>query len=168
METNIIDPSTVYWITRCDAITVMACVGAIISGAVCAIFSIKYFSEEGEVRVLEHKLETAQAAVAKHGREKGNGSYYDPKTHGQVLDETEAALSKGKALRRSSLLLALRFGTVCSVFSLITTFVPTTQQAAAIYMIPKIANNEQVQKASSELYTIAMEWLKELHPKQEK
>jgi uncharacterized membrane protein len=30
--------------------------------------------------------------------------------------------------------------------SLLVTFIPTTKEAAAIYLIPKIANNEQVQK----------------------
>ena len=44
------------------------------------------------------------------------------------------------------------------------TMLPTTKEMAAIYVIPKIANNENVQEIGSELASLAKEWLKELHP----
>ena len=44
------------------------------------------------------------------------------------------------------------------------TMLPTTKEMAAIYVIPKIANNENVQEIGSEMITLAKEWLKELHP----
>ena len=48
--------------------------------------------------------------------------------------------------------------------SIVRTMLPTTKEMAAIYVIPKIANNENVQEVGSEIMTLAKEWLKELHP----
>lgn len=42
---------------------------------------------------------------------------------------------------------------------------PTSKEAAAIYLIPKIANNEKVQAIPSKLLTLADEWMEELRPK---
>lgn len=44
------------------------------------------------------------------------------------------------------------------------TFVPTTRQAAAIVIVPKIANNEKVQMVGNHLYELAVEWMEELRP----
>lgn len=40
------------------------------------------------------------------------------------------------------------------------TFLPTTKQAAVIYVLPKVANNEQLQTEAGELYGLAKEYLK--------
>lgn len=48
------------------------------------------------------------------------------------------------------------------------TFVPTTKQAAAIMIVPKIVNNEKVQMVGNQLYDLAVEWMEELRPKKEK
>lgn len=48
---------------------------------------------------------------------------------------------------------------------LVSVFVPTSKEAAAIYLIPKIANNEKVQAIPSKLLTLADEWMDELRPK---
>lgn len=45
--------------------------------------------------------------------------------------------------------------------------VPSTTQMAAIVVVPKIVNNEQVQTVGSKLYDLATEWLDELRPKKE-
>lgn len=50
----------------------------------------------------------------------------------------------------------------------IATFVPSTKQMAAIIVVPKIVNNEAVQSVGNELYTLALDWMKELRPKKEK
>lgn len=42
---------------------------------------------------------------------------------------------------------------------------PTSQEAAAIKIIPRIANNEDVQGVGTELVTLAKDWLHELKPK---
>lgn len=48
------------------------------------------------------------------------------------------------------------------------TFVPTTKQAAAIVIVPKIVNNEKVQMVGNQLYDLAVEWMRELRlPKKE-
>lgn len=43
--------------------------------------------------------------------------------------------------------------------------IPTSKELAAIYVIPKVANNERIQNFSSEIATIAEDWLKELKTK---
>lgn len=52
---------------------------------------------------------------------------------------------------------------LCS-FGLVLT--PTTNEMAAIMIIPKIANNEDIQGVGSEIVSLAKDWLKELHPKE--
>lgn len=42
--------------------------------------------------------------------------------------------------------------------------IPTTKQAAIIYCLPKIANNEQVQKIPDKILKLSNEWLDELSP----
>ncbi len=45
---------------------------------------------------------------------------------------------------------------------------PTTREAIAIVVIPKIANNEQVQGLGQDMIDTARDWLKELAPKKQK
>ena len=45
--------------------------------------------------------------------------------------------------------------------------VPSTAQMAAIVVVPRIVNNEQVQTVGSRLYDLATEWLDELKPEKE-
>lgn len=46
-------------------------------------------------------------------------------------------------------------------------FIPSSKTAAAMYVIPAIANNEKIQDAGDRLYTLAVEWMEELRPKSE-
>lgn len=68
-------------------------------------------------------------------------------------------------------LVALRVvkgGVVALILSLCgLVFVPTTKEAAAIAILPRIANSETVAEIGVEAKTLALEWLKELHPKGE-
>lgn len=41
---------------------------------------------------------------------------------------------------------------------------PTTEEAAAMYVIPAIANNEKVQTVGNRLYDLAVEWMEEFRP----
>lgn len=43
-------------------------------------------------------------------------------------------------------------------------FIPSTKQIAAIFIIPKIANSEKVEKIGNGLYDLAVEWMNELKP----
>ena len=57
------------------------------------------------------------------------------------------------------------------IFSLITVLfilTPTTKEACAMYVVPKIVNNEKVQNIGQEFYDLALDWMKELHPKKVK
>ena len=47
---------------------------------------------------------------------------------------------------------------------LFLTFLPTTKEACAIYIVPKIVNNEGIQNIGKEFYDLALDWMKELHP----
>lgn len=44
------------------------------------------------------------------------------------------------------------------------TLTPTTKEACAIYLIPKIVNNESVQEIGVDIKTLARDWLEELRP----
>ena len=44
---------------------------------------------------------------------------------------------------------------------------PTTKEMAAIYIIPKVANNEQLQGLGQDLVDLAKTWVAELMPKKE-
>lgn len=62
-------------------------------------------------------------------------------------------------------------GLVCLVPMLggaICVFVPTTKEAVAILVIPKIANNEDVQGLGADTVALAREWLQELRPASKK
>ena len=41
-------------------------------------------------------------------------------------------------------------------------FVPTTKEAAAIIIVPAVANSEKAQKVGNKLYDLTMEWMNEL------
>lgn len=43
-------------------------------------------------------------------------------------------------------------------------FVPTTRDAAAMAVIPALANSERVQTVGNAVYDLAVEWLEELRP----
>lgn len=47
-------------------------------------------------------------------------------------------------------------------------FTPNTKQACAMYVIPKIINNERIQEVGKEFYDLALDWMKEMHPKKSK
>lgn len=51
---------------------------------------------------------------------------------------------------------------ICSVLN---SFIPTTREAAAIVMVPAIANSEKVQTVGNRLYELAVEWMDELRPR---
>ena len=47
-------------------------------------------------------------------------------------------------------------------------FMPTTKEMAAIIIVPKIANSEKVQTVGNKLYDLAVEWMDNLKPNNEK
>ena len=65
----------------------------------------------------------------------------------------------------------IRSGVVLVITGLFAAFTPTTKQACIIYVLPKIANNEQVQQVPQKLLDIANrqldEWVKEYTPKKD-
>lgn len=70
----------------------------------------------------------------------------------------------------SALYMTYAFGCclVLSIFCLAgIAFVPNTKQAAAIYVLPRVVNNEQLQQLPNKLLELSNEWLDELKPRKE-
>ena len=51
------------------------------------------------------------------------------------------------------------------VFGFANMLTPTTREAAAILIVPRIANSEKVQTVGNHLYDLAVEWMDELRPR---
>lgn len=54
---------------------------------------------------------------------------------------------------------AISFSVVFVITLLLTVMVPSTKQAAVVYCLPKIINNEQVQKVPDNLLRLANQWI---------
>lgn len=54
-----------------------------------------------------------------------------------------------------------RFGISFAIVLFFAVMVPDTKQAAAIYCLPKIVNNDQVQKMPNNLLRLANQWIDE-------
>ncbi len=69
-----------------------------------------------------------------------------------------------------ALVMTRMFGLGC-VLSLLciagVAFVPNTKQAATIYVLPRVVNNEQLQQLPNKLLELSNEWLDELKPRRE-
>ena len=53
----------------------------------------------------------------------------------------------------------------CACSTLLACIIPSKTEMAAIVVLPAIVNSEAVQTIPAELTTLAIEWMKELHPK---
>jgi len=51
------------------------------------------------------------------------------------------------------------------VLIILGVMIPTTKQMAVIYVIPKVANSQIIQKIPSKILALSEEWLEELRPK---
>ena len=95
----------------------------------------------------------------------GNGSCET--FHGKSDEELENIHAR---LRRTSARCAVAAFLLLSASvaaGVLTAFLPTTREMAAIIMVPAVANNEKVQTVGNKLYDLAAEWLDELRPKKE-
>jgi hypothetical protein len=72
-----------------------------------------------------------------------------------------------KTLRKFKWIFWLGFFLVVFCSSILL-FLPTTKEMAAIWIAPKIINNEKVQQLPNNAVDFANEWLKSFKPKQEK
>lgn len=61
-------------------------------------------------------------------------------------------------------LLSLLIPLIGAFFIFVSTFIPTTKEMAAIYIIPSVANNESVQAIPNSILNLANEWMEELRP----
>lgn len=55
-------------------------------------------------------------------------------------------------------------GIVSVILVVAIVLTPTTKEAAAIYLVPKVANSQEVKQTCGELYNLAVDWLHELKP----
>lgn len=58
-----------------------------------------------------------------------------------------------------------KFTIFIAIMWAVTCLVPSQKEIAAIYIIPKVINNEDISKLPSNLAELANEWIKELKPK---
>jgi len=76
-----------------------------------------------------------------------------------------AALCNGEKI--AWLVKSMTVGWLISLISLLVSlFIPTTKQVCAMWVIPKIANNEQVQEIPDKIMEVANEWIDEIRPHQ--
>lgn len=66
-----------------------------------------------------------------------------------------------KKTRKAAKPWAISFGIVFAFTLLFAVGLPSTKQAAVIYCLPKIVNNEQVQKMPNNLLKLANQWIDE-------
>ena len=71
-----------------------------------------------------------------------------------LVNEDMSVVTKNKALLRK---LAYLIGGLL----LVNTFLPSTKTAAAMHVLPAIANNETIQNEASEIYQLAKQALKD-------
>lgn len=143
-----ITPSQIYWLTRLDGIkellTETTSFGHFIVGCLLALAA----------------LVTIHIVFASNG----SIDWY----HGRTVDEMEKAKDKWRVVRKQLLkyCLPITFA-VLIVSKTVNTFIPTIKEAAAIYVIPMIANSEAAQQlpdVATEFVVLAKDWLKELRP----
>lgn len=89
--------------------------------------------------------------------------YSETDEHGNRLTNKQIVESKqvGNVFLRIVFPVLLFLFTICV---LTATFLPSTKQAAVIWLLPKIATEENLDRAQSEageLYDLAKQWLKE-------
>jgi hypothetical protein len=53
---------------------------------------------------------------------------------------------------------------LCLILGITALFIPTTKEAIAIIVIPKIVNNERVQQLPPKMLDLVDEWIEELRP----
>ena len=70
----------------------------------------------------------------------------------------------GSDLKLRNLKPVLWCGIMSVLFFVAIVLTPTTKEAAAIYLVPKVANSQEVKKTCGELYNLAVDWLHELKP----
>ncbi len=71
--------------------------------------------------------------------------------------------------RRTFLKKALKVSTLLwAVFLLLSVFTPSSKTVAAMYVVPKIVNNENVQKLPDEMLQLFRESIKDMMPKKGK
>lgn len=76
-----------------------------------------------------------------------------------------AAGEEGKAIHKATRPAFRWTLPVGAALCLISCFLPDTKTVAAMYVLPKIANNESLDEISSSMKTLAVEWMDELRPK---
>lgn len=77
---------------------------------------------------------------------------------------TDEYINSTRSLGDKIVCMSLAPFVVWLILFIVNAFIPTTKEAAAMYVIPAIVNNEKVQTVGNRLYDLAIEWMDEFKP----
>lgn len=138
MTNEIITAADIYWLTRLDGLKSIATV-------TCVAFGV------ASVFLLVAGIDCRNATRTSYGELPWK----------QVPDEVARVKSK-------LMLRLLRWTAPAFLVAVAAAvMIPTTKEAVAILVIPKVANSEGVQGLGSDLVGLAREWMEELRPAKE-
>lgn len=89
-------------------------------------------------------------------------------TTGSVISIIIAMISRVESGEKQYTKFAILFASATIVAASVIMLIPSSKEMAAILIIPKLTQNEQVQKIPGKLLTLADEWMEELRPEKEK
>lgn len=127
--------SQVYWLTRLDGIGVLLTTLAIISAVAVGMTVLASFIAMDFVNI---------------------DLAYD---HSRKMGEKKQAAWLATRKR------AVRWVAAPLILGAASVFVPTTKEAAAILVLPAVANSQDVQAMSKDIVQLAREWIDEARPK---
>ncbi len=170
MQNQVISPWVVYVITRLDALStpllVFASVGAVVAVIAGIIWCVQTMDESEALGIVEKANRLTKEQVVAADMEARR--HWDSKTMSErVAEAHERSAGAAYLARRAAraFKLALFVSLASTALHVVT---PTTREACAILLIPKIANNEDVQGVAVEVRDLAREWIKALGPKEGK
>ena len=140
-----ITTTQMYWLTRLDPVReLLNCIGS------CFIFFVLMLAI---VAILAFCLGTFT----------GNRAFemFSSKSD----EELEVIHTRLRRISRLSAAFGCAALTVTVICPVLNSFIPTTREAAAIVMVPAIANSEKIQTVGNRLYELAVQWMDELRPR---
>lgn len=143
-----ITPSMIYWITRLDYLITIFGILNIINVIFFTVFCVLYFKrKEVKEGLYEKKVDYEH--------------YVDKEFYKCKLDGVERELKRLEEDMKNICKKIYKIIIITATFTIMLFLTPTTKEAAAMYIIPAISNNKQVQKLPENLLKYTNELLKD-------